>query len=647
MPPKALRTILRGLLGVDPKITLKLNSLATKYLAATRPAIIPQLFTLSGNIPAATASLVEIQQKCRCLMGCGIGFEGMILITEVVNQFRGLELDGKMDKLEGFSVISSQANNPGAIAKATSMPDDAVTSFEQFQLGKTSVLRMFMGLCQFSSPAWGTASKSKINNHFKKHVDAGSHVRTIQILASRLIKITEEVVKLHWKFCDDPQYTRMAQLVEQDPRVLNVGLCNFDTKRMNEIVEGGIKIGSNQVQGEGDLFQQLLITLWIIGKKHNVSISNVATRWVLDHDYVGAVIIGGRMGISEHVYENLKVFSFHLDEEDKASIIEILDQSNELSVYYVQSLGAKFIRHQPPPCDDGQGGAMSRQSSITSGFKTIPRYLQTKHPSTFHFPNPTNKTTQIKTHNRKYEASLHRRKYDLIWELRGRQEQADRYLPPKQIIKNESKPSHELCAEKDLSPYSRFTRNKYAYSQFPSLSLAYFRAIKRASKRVSEKDGYTYNCKTVAERTKPGQRQDVEEQDYTFHAYGRTEGICGIIISDHSYPALVAHQLLSKVVDEFLAAHPRSSWANSNPTLPFPELKDYIVKYQDPAQADSIMRIQKELDETKIVLHKTIESVLQRGEKIDDLVAKSDGLSAQSKMFYTQAKKQNSCCVVM
>ena len=37
----------------------------------------------------------------------------------------------------------------------------------------------------------------------------------------------------------------------------------------------------------------------------------------------------------------------------------------------------------------------------------------------------------------------------------------------------------------------------------------------------------------------------------------------------------------------------------------------------------------------------------KRGEKIDSLVAKSDGLSAQSKMFYQQAKKQNSCCVVM
>lgn len=36
-----------------------------------------------------------------------------------------------------------------------------------------------------------------------------------------------------------------------------------------------------------------------------------------------------------------------------------------------------------------------------------------------------------------------------------------------------------------------------------------------------------------------------------------------------------------------------------------------------------------------------IESVLERGEKIDSLVQKSDGLSAQSKMFYTQVCESN------
>ena len=66
-------------------------------------------------------------------------------------------------------------------------------------------------------------------------------------------------------------------------------------------------------------------------------------------------------------------------------------------------------------------------------------------------------------------------------------------------------------------------------------------------------------------------------------------------------------------MDEFLTRYPRSTWANSNGEVPFPQLKEYLTKYQDPQAADSIMKIQKELDETKIVLHKTIESVLERG----------------------------------
>ena len=59
------------------------------------------------------------------------------------------------------------------------------------------------------------------------------------------------------------------------------------------------------------------------------------------------------------------------------------------------------------------------------------------------------------------------------------------------------------------------------------------------------------------------------------------------------------------------------------------------------------MRVQKELDETKIVLHKTIDSVLDRGEKLNSLVEKSTDLSMASQMFYKQARKQNQCCVIM
>lgn len=45
--------------------------------------------------------------------------------------------------------------------------------------------------------------------------------------------------------------------------------------------------------GDWPLFQQLLSILRTIGDRHGgMSIANVATRWVLDHPCVGAVIIG-------------------------------------------------------------------------------------------------------------------------------------------------------------------------------------------------------------------------------------------------------------------------------------------------------------------------------------------------------------------
>lgn len=44
---------------------------------------------------------------------------------------------------------------------------------------------------------------------------------------------------------------------------------------------------------------------------------------------------------------------------------------------------------------------------------------------------------------------------------------------------------------------------------------------------------------------------------------------------------------------------------------------------------------------------KTIEQVLENQEKLDALVAKSDDLSGQSKIFYKRAKKMNRCCSIL
>ncbi|GAB1320288.1 palmitoyltransferase [Madurella fahalii] len=191
------------------------------------------------------------------------------------------------------------------------------------------------------------------------------------------------------------------------------------------------------------------------------------------------------------------------------------------------------------------------------------------------------------------------------------------------VLDNTKKPAVQLCAAHELSDFSRFTRAEYG-------------------------NFMTMISKTVAERTTPGQRQSVEEQDYVVHCYARSEGVAGVVITK-DYPHIAAHSVLSKLMDQFLSEVPLATikGASKDGDISFPALQDYLNNYQDANQANSIARIQQELDETKIVLHKAIDSVLQRGEKLDDLVAKSSDLSAQSKMFYKSAKKQNSCCLVM
>lgn len=167
--------------------------------------------------------------------------------------------------------------------------------------------------------------------------------------------------------------------------------------------------------------------------------------------------------------------------------------------------------------------------------------------------------------------------------------------------------------------------------------------------RPSVREFTKFFSTTIATRTPAGQRQSIEEGSNVGHVYARSEGLAGVVISDKEYPVRVAFALLNKVLDEYLVAHPKSQWATltaATPATAFPPLDEYLRSYQDPHQADSILRVQQELDETKVVLHKTIESVLQRGEKLDTLVDKSEALSSTSRMFYKQAKKTNSCCII-
>ncbi|CAH1368631.1 hypothetical protein MTP99_010101 [Tenebrio molitor] len=163
--------------------------------------------------------------------------------------------------------------------------------------------------------------------------------------------------------------------------------------------------------------------------------------------------------------------------------------------------------------------------------------------------------------------------------------------------------------------------------------------------RGSVEEFMTFFCKTIVERTIPASRQSVKEGEYMCHVYVRADNLAGVVISDHEYPTRVSHTLITKILDEFSQKVPAANWPNlTERDVAFPQLNSYLAKYQNPREADAMTKIQEDLDETKIILHHAIESVLQRGEKLDDLVSKSEGLSIQSKAFYKTARKTNSCC---
>ncbi|CAL1291444.1 unnamed protein product [Larinioides sclopetarius] len=189
------------------------------------------------------------------------------------------------------------------------------------------------------------------------------------------------------------------------------------------------------------------------------------------------------------------------------------------------------------------------------------------------------------------------------------------------LYKNQSK-AVCLCAASDLSSFGFFQRN-------------------------SIKEFMNFTSQILVERCQPGSRMSVKEEAYMCHIFVKADNLAAALISDQEYPQRVAHTLLNKILQEFSSIHSPSSWTGGAKLVKIKFLHLVFLYKKDPRKADSLMKIQDELDETKIILHNTVQAVLERGEKLDDLVVKSEELSLQSKTFYKTARKTNQCCVIL
>lgn len=220
----------------------------------------------------------------------------------------------------------------------------------------------------------------------------------IQRSLNRMDVNSLDLLQFHWWDYNNPYYMdalRYLSDLRGKGLIKHLGLTNFDTERMQIMVDSDIQIVSNQVQysiidrrpevkmipfclkhnirllaygsicggliserylgkmqppstadldtlslrkykkmidawGGWALFQELLSTLNRIAQKYNVSIANVATRYILDKAAVAGVIIGARLGISDHINNNAQVFNFSLDNTDYNDIDTVCTKSNNL-----------------------------------------------------------------------------------------------------------------------------------------------------------------------------------------------------------------------------------------------------------------------------------------------------------------------------
>ena len=76
--------------------------------------------------------------------------------------------------------------------------------------------------------------------------------------------------------------------------------------------------------------QDLLEVVHQVAGRHSVSMANVACRYILDQPAVGGIIVGARLGISEHREDNLQLFRFSLTKADHAEMDEAVARLHQI-----------------------------------------------------------------------------------------------------------------------------------------------------------------------------------------------------------------------------------------------------------------------------------------------------------------------------
>jgi synaptobrevin family protein YKT6 len=129
----------------------------------------------------------------------------------------------------------------------------------------------------------------------------------------------------------------------------------------------------------------------------------------------------------------------------------------------------------------------------------------------------------------------------------------------------------------------------------------------------------------------------VQEQQFMFHKM-RNQNIVTIIVTTQDYPSRVAFGILREMMNEYLAS--AGVLLNGQSLV----IRRGIREYQQPRNADKITKITENLQETQMIMTKNLQMALARGETLEQMLTKAEGISDQARLFARESKKLNRCC---
>lgn len=250
---------------------------------------------------------------------------------------------GKTDEIQGFT---KWCPSPAPMSAAVV---SAAVAKSMKRMGVDSIDMMQFHWWDYSDKRWMDAMKQLNEERLAGRIKALSltnfdskHLR--HMLVDMRLPIASNQVQ-HSVIDTRPQAGGMAKLCEEHGTVLltygtlmgglltDRWLGRKEPRVASDVPTPSLRKYYNMVRqwGSWDLFQEMLRTLKRVGdRRGGYTVAQVATKWVLDQPGVGGVVVGVRLGLSEHAEENAKTFQLELTKEDYDEIAAVQAKGENL-----------------------------------------------------------------------------------------------------------------------------------------------------------------------------------------------------------------------------------------------------------------------------------------------------------------------------